>query len=75
VAANHLVPVLAADGGPSAIDAAARRVRDERWPEIEAVQNIQNRESAALNHPDRWSSRLMFRVLPFLFRTGLLLWL
>src|SRR5262249_46303833 len=34
VAANHLCPVLTAGGDPSALDAAARRVRDERWPEI-----------------------------------------
>src|SRR6266481_1846832 len=75
VAANHLVPVLTAGGDPSAIDAAARRVRDERWPEVEAVQQMQNHESRALNQPDHWSSRLMYRMLPFLFRTGLLLWL
>jgi 2-polyprenyl-6-methoxyphenol hydroxylase-like FAD-dependent oxidoreductase len=75
VAANHLVGVLTAGGDPSAIDEAARRVRDERWPEIVAVQQMQNREAHALNHPDRWSSRLMFRLLPLLFRTGLLLWL
>jgi 2-polyprenyl-6-methoxyphenol hydroxylase-like FAD-dependent oxidoreductase len=75
VAANHLVPVLAAGADPAAIDAATRHVRDERWPEIETVQRMQNREASALNHPDRWSSRLFFRLLPFLFRTGLLLWL
>ncbi len=75
VAANHLVPVLTAGGDPSAIDAAARRVRDERWPEIETVQQMQQHQAQALNHPDRWSSRLMFRLLPLLFRTGLLLWL
>jgi 2-polyprenyl-6-methoxyphenol hydroxylase-like FAD-dependent oxidoreductase len=75
VAANHLVPVLTAGGDPSALDVAARRVRDERMPEVEAVQKMQNREAHALNHPDHWSSRLMFRLLPLLFRTGLLLWL
>jgi 2-polyprenyl-6-methoxyphenol hydroxylase-like FAD-dependent oxidoreductase len=75
VAANHLVPVLTAGGDSSALDAAARRVQEERRPEIEVVQQIQNREAYALNHPDRWSSRLMLRLLPFLFRTGLLLWL
>ena len=73
VAANHLVPVLSAGANLTAIDAAARRVRDERWPEIVTVQQIQNREAHALNHPDSWSSRLMFRLLPLLFRTGLLL--
>jgi len=75
VAANHLVPVLTAGGDLSAIDAAARRVQDERCPEIEAVQKMQNHEAHALNHPDRWSSRLIYRLLPLLFRTGLLLWL
>jgi 2-polyprenyl-6-methoxyphenol hydroxylase-like FAD-dependent oxidoreductase len=75
VAANHLVPVLSAGSDPSAIDAAARRVRDERWPEVETVQKMQTSEATALNHPDRWSSRLMFRLLPLLFRTGVLLWL
>src|SRR5215475_13260932 len=41
VAANHLVPVLTDGGDASAVDAAARRVRDERWPEIEVVQRLQ----------------------------------
>lgn len=75
VAANHLVPVLTASGDPSTIDAAARRVRDERWPEIVAVQQMQNNQGRALNHPDHWGSQLMFRLLPLLFRSGLLLWL
>jgi 2-polyprenyl-6-methoxyphenol hydroxylase-like FAD-dependent oxidoreductase len=75
VAANHLCPVLTAGGDPPAIDAAARRVQDERWPEIVTVQQIQHNEARVLNHPDRWSSRLLYRLLPLLFRTGLLLWL
>jgi 2-polyprenyl-6-methoxyphenol hydroxylase-like FAD-dependent oxidoreductase len=75
VAANHLCPVLTAGGDPSAIDVAARRVRDERWPEIVAVQQMQDDQARMLNQPDRWSSRLMYRLLPFLFRTGLLQWL
>src|SRR5882724_3189547 len=76
VAANHLCPVLT-DGGDrrSAIDAAARRVREERWPEIVAVQQMQDNQARTLNQPDRWSSRLLQRLLPFLLRTGLLLWL
>jgi 2-polyprenyl-6-methoxyphenol hydroxylase-like FAD-dependent oxidoreductase len=64
-----------AGGDPSAIDAAARRVRDERWPEIVAVQKMQDDMARTMNQPDRWSSRLMQRLLPFLFSTGLLLWL
>src|SRR4029077_5316421 len=82
VAANHLGPVLTAGGDPAALDAAARPVRAEpwpgvagarrgregRWPEIVAVQKMQDDQARALNQPDRWSSRLMYRLLPFLFR-------
>jgi 2-polyprenyl-6-methoxyphenol hydroxylase-like FAD-dependent oxidoreductase len=75
VAANHLCPVLTAGGDPSAIDAAARRVRDERWPEIVAVQQMQQHQARILFAPDRWSTRLMNRLLPWLVRTGLLQWL
>src|SRR5262249_20602862 len=75
VAANHLCPVLAAGADPAAVDAAARRVQDERWPEIVTVQQIQHPEAARPNHPESWGSRLMFRLMPLLFRTGVLLWL
>jgi 2-polyprenyl-6-methoxyphenol hydroxylase-like FAD-dependent oxidoreductase len=75
VAANHLCPVLAAGGDAAAIDAAAKRVRDERWPEIETVQKMQDRQARVFNRPDHWTSRLMLRMMPFLFRSGLLLWL
>jgi 2-polyprenyl-6-methoxyphenol hydroxylase and related FAD-dependent oxidoreductases len=46
VAANHLCPVLTAGGDPPAIDAATRRVRDERWPEVVAVQQLQENQGA-----------------------------
>jgi 2-polyprenyl-6-methoxyphenol hydroxylase-like FAD-dependent oxidoreductase len=75
VAANHLCPVLTAGCDPSAIDAATRRVRDERWPEIVAVQQMQQNQARILFAPDRWSTRLMNRLLPWLVRTGLLQWL
>jgi 2-polyprenyl-6-methoxyphenol hydroxylase-like FAD-dependent oxidoreductase len=75
VAANCLCPVLTAGGDPSAIDAAARRVRDERWPEIVAVQEMQQHQARILFAPDGWSSRLMNRYLPWLVRTSLLQWL
>jgi 2-polyprenyl-6-methoxyphenol hydroxylase-like FAD-dependent oxidoreductase len=75
VAANHLVPVLAAGADPSAVDVAARRVRDERWPEIVAVQQMQEDQARVLFTPDRWSTRLLNRLLPLLVRTGLLRWL
>src|SRR5262249_5227671 len=71
-AATPLGPVLTASGDPAATDAAARRVRDERWPEIVAVQQMQQHQARILFAPDRWSSRLMNRMLPWLVRTGLL---
>jgi 2-polyprenyl-6-methoxyphenol hydroxylase-like FAD-dependent oxidoreductase len=75
VAANHLVPVLTVGSGPSAIDAAARRVQNERWPEIVAVQDMQQNQARILFAPDHWRSRLLNRLLPSLVRTGLLQWL
>jgi 2-polyprenyl-6-methoxyphenol hydroxylase-like FAD-dependent oxidoreductase len=75
VAANHLVPVLTASSDPSAIDAATKRVRDERWPEIVAVQKMQEHQASILFAPDRWTTRLLHRLLPLLLRTGLLQWL
>jgi 2-polyprenyl-6-methoxyphenol hydroxylase-like FAD-dependent oxidoreductase len=74
VAANHLCPVLTAGAGGSAIDAAARRVQDERWPEVVAVQKMQQRHGRMLS-PGGWRGRLMVRLLPFMVRTGLLQWL
>jgi 2-polyprenyl-6-methoxyphenol hydroxylase-like FAD-dependent oxidoreductase len=75
VAANHLCPVLIAGADSAAIDAAIRRVRDERWPEVVAVQEMQQHQARILFAPDRWSSRLVNRLLPLLVRTGLLQWL
>jgi 2-polyprenyl-6-methoxyphenol hydroxylase-like FAD-dependent oxidoreductase len=74
-AANHLCPVLTAGSDPAALDAAARRVRDERWPEIVAVQEMQHNQARALLSPDSWRTRLVNRLLPWLVRTGLLQWL
>jgi 2-polyprenyl-6-methoxyphenol hydroxylase-like FAD-dependent oxidoreductase len=75
VAANHLCPVLSAGPDPAAIDAATRRVQEERWPEIVAVQQLQEDQAGMLFYPDRWSTRLAHRLLPFLLKTGLLQWL
>jgi 2-polyprenyl-6-methoxyphenol hydroxylase-like FAD-dependent oxidoreductase len=75
VAANHLCPVLTGAAGPAALDAATRRVQDERWPEIVAVQRLQQDQARMLFNPDRWSTRLAHRLLPLLLRTGLLQWL
>jgi 2-polyprenyl-6-methoxyphenol hydroxylase-like FAD-dependent oxidoreductase len=75
VAANHLVPVLTAGGDAAAIDAAARRVQEERMPEVAAVQRMQRHQARILFAPDGWGSRLLNRLLPWLVRTGLLQWL
>jgi 2-polyprenyl-6-methoxyphenol hydroxylase-like FAD-dependent oxidoreductase len=75
VAANHLCPVLAAGGDPSALDAATKQIRDERWPEIVAVQEMQEHQARLLFSPDTWSRRLTQRLMPWLVRTGLLQWL
>jgi 2-polyprenyl-6-methoxyphenol hydroxylase-like FAD-dependent oxidoreductase len=74
VAANHLCPVLIAGGDPAAIDAATRRVRDERWPEVVTVQQLQEKQGSVFFN-DHWGIRLMFRLLPWLMRTGILQWL
>jgi len=66
--------VLTGGGDPSAIDAATRRVRDERWPEVVTVQQMQEKQGSVFFN-DRWSVRLAFRLLPCLMRTGLLQWL
>src|SRR5262249_22279411 len=75
VAANHLVPVLTAGGDPAALDAAARRIQEERWPEIVAIQRMQEGQARLLFNPDRWNTRLVNWLLPVLVRTGLLQWL
>jgi len=75
VAANHLCPVLSAGADPAAIDAATRRIQDERWPEIVAVQQMQQDQARMLFSPDSWRTRLVNRLLPLLVRTGLLQWL
>ncbi len=75
VAANHLCPVLSVGSDPAAIDQATRRVQDERWPEIVAVQELQQEQARMFFSPSRWSTRLMHRLLPVLLRFGLVQWL
>jgi 2-polyprenyl-6-methoxyphenol hydroxylase-like FAD-dependent oxidoreductase len=72
VAANHLCPVLASGNDPTAVDAAARRVVEERMPEIVAIQAHQRRMTRTFLGSDRFSSRLAMRILPFLARPSLL---
>ena len=75
VAANHLVPVLLAGSDGAAIDSATRRVRDERWPEIVAAQEMQQHQARMMFAPDNWRGRMMYRIIPWLMRTGLMPWL
>jgi 2-polyprenyl-6-methoxyphenol hydroxylase-like FAD-dependent oxidoreductase len=74
VAANHLCPVLTAGSDAAAIDAATRRVRDERWPEVVAVQQLQENQGRQFLN-EHWGMRLAFRLLPWLMRSGILPWL
>ena len=52
----------------TAVDAAARRVVEERMPEIVAIQAYQRRMTRTFLGSDRFSSRLAMRILPFLAR-------
>jgi 2-polyprenyl-6-methoxyphenol hydroxylase-like FAD-dependent oxidoreductase len=72
VAANHLCPVLASGNDPIAIDAANRRIVEERIPEIVAIQALQRKQTRTFLGSDRFSSRLAMRALPLLARTHLL---
>jgi 2-polyprenyl-6-methoxyphenol hydroxylase-like FAD-dependent oxidoreductase len=72
VAANHLCPVLAGGGDDDAIDTAARRVEEERLPEIALMQDLQQRQARVFFEADRLTHRLFLRLLPLLAPTGLL---
>ena len=69
VAANHLLPVLAAEGSPEALDAAAARVQAERLPEVAAIQRIQTRQARFLVGSGLLP-RLMLEALPLLGKLG-----
>ncbi|HYO52719.1 FAD-dependent monooxygenase [Archangium sp.] len=71
VAANHLLPVLAADGSPEALDAAAARVQAERLPEVSDIQAIQTRQARFLVGTGLLP-RLMLEALPLLGKLGLM---
>jgi 2-polyprenyl-6-methoxyphenol hydroxylase-like FAD-dependent oxidoreductase len=72
VAANHLVPALTSGADPSAVDAAARRVRCERLPEVEALQKIQRHQARMLLTAGRVRNALLGRLMPVLVRYGVL---
>jgi 2-polyprenyl-6-methoxyphenol hydroxylase-like FAD-dependent oxidoreductase len=72
VAANHLCPVLTQDPDPAAIDAAARRVAEERMPEIVAIQEHQRKQTQTFLRSDRFVSRFAMQMLPLLLKSGFL---
>jgi 2-polyprenyl-6-methoxyphenol hydroxylase-like FAD-dependent oxidoreductase len=73
VAANHLCPVLATGADEHAIDAAARRVRDERLPEVETIQRVQQAPPPIIFGQRWWSGIFLDHLLPFLIHTGIAL--
>lgn len=75
VAANHLCPVLTQGSDPAAIDAATLSIQTERMPEIVTIQEHQRNQSRTFMRSDRFSSKLLMRLLPFLAKTGLLRWM
>jgi 2-polyprenyl-6-methoxyphenol hydroxylase-like FAD-dependent oxidoreductase len=71
VAANHLGPCLLAGEGPAGLDAAARRVTQERLPEVRTIQRLQQLPPRVLFQRTRASRLLVGSVLPLLARSGL----
>jgi 2-polyprenyl-6-methoxyphenol hydroxylase-like FAD-dependent oxidoreductase len=71
VAANHLGEPLAAGAGPEELDAAARRVRDDRLPEVKTIQRLQGLPPRFLFQRTPGSRFVVRHVLPALARTGL----
>jgi 2-polyprenyl-6-methoxyphenol hydroxylase-like FAD-dependent oxidoreductase len=71
VAANHLCPVLADGAGPTAVDGAARRIVEERLPEVTEIQTLQQAPPRVLfGHPRR-TGLLLTVALPLLVRIGI----
>lgn len=66
VAANHLVPVLAAGGAPSQINDAARRIEAERLPEVKTIQRMQSIPPRFILKRTWWAEAL--RQVPKLLR-------
>jgi len=69
VAANHLVPAIQAGGGRTRLEAATRRIEEERMPEIARSQELQVASSKP--PPPLRSPAVRRFVLPVLGRLGL----
>jgi len=70
VAANHLGPPLLAGAGAAELDAAARRVQQERLPEVRTIQRLQQLPPRVLFQRTAGSRLLLRHVLPPLARSG-----
>jgi 2-polyprenyl-6-methoxyphenol hydroxylase-like FAD-dependent oxidoreductase len=69
-AANELVPVLGADGGLAALDAACLRIEALRTPEVREIQRLQALPPRILLRTSWWA-RLALRVLPYLLASDI----
>ena len=72
VAANHLAPLAAGDADPAALLAASRRIRDERLPEVRAIQRLQGVPPRFLFQRTAFSRFAIAHLLPLLAKTGVL---
>jgi 2-polyprenyl-6-methoxyphenol hydroxylase-like FAD-dependent oxidoreductase len=67
VAANYLVPLLAFDAAPDAIDAACKAIQEERGSEVLAIQKLQTAHAKALLARGV-KAKLMRAVIPVAMR-------
>ncbi len=70
VAANQLGPSLLRGGTQEELDAAARRVVDERLPEVRAIQAMQSQPPRVILQTTPGSRFIMRWIFPALVRTG-----
>ena len=47
-------------------------MRDERWPEIVAAQEMQQHQAKMMFAPDNFRGRMIYRMIPLMMRLGLL---
>jgi len=72
VAANHLVPVLAAGADPAALDAAGAAIERERHPEVEEVERLQRIPPRIFFRRSLWVTGLL-TVVAWLGRSSFLM--